>query len=59
MTCFAEILTEVSFGSRLLRTSFEHARLRELATRSPGEYVLFDHTMRETVEKVSSPNLSS
>jgi hypothetical protein len=31
------------------------ARLRELATRVPGEYVLFDHTIQETVEKISTP----
>jgi hypothetical protein len=30
------------------------ARLRELASRAPGEYVLFDHTSHETVEKISS-----
>jgi hypothetical protein len=30
------------------------ARLRELASRSPGEYVLFDHINHETIEKVSS-----
>jgi len=30
------------------------ARLRELASRSPGEYVLFNHTSHETVEKISS-----
>jgi hypothetical protein len=30
------------------------ARLRELASRVPGEYVLFDHTIQETLEKISS-----
>ena len=30
------------------------ARLRELASRTPGEYVLFDHTSQETLEKISS-----
>jgi hypothetical protein len=30
------------------------ARLRELATRAPGDYVLFDHTSQETVEKISN-----
>jgi hypothetical protein len=34
-------------------------RLRELASRAPGEYVLFDHTIQKTVEKVSNSNLSS
>jgi hypothetical protein len=34
-------------------------RLRELASRAPGEYVLFDQTSQETIEKVSSPNLAS
>jgi len=34
-------------------------RLRELASRAPGEYVLFDHTSQKTIEKVSNPNLSS
>jgi hypothetical protein len=29
-------------------------RLRELASRNPGDYVLFDHTRQETVEKFSS-----
>lgn len=29
-------------------------RLRELASCSPGDYVLFDHTCQETVEKLSS-----
>lgn len=29
-------------------------RLRELASRVPGEYVLFDHTSHETIEKISS-----
>ena len=32
----------------------ERTRLRELASRSPGEYVLFDHIIHETIEKVSS-----
>ena len=32
------------------------ARLRELALRTPGEYVLFDHRSQETVEKISSRN---
>jgi hypothetical protein len=35
------------------------ARLRELACGAPGEYVLFDHTRQETIEKVSSPNAGS
>jgi hypothetical protein len=35
------------------------ARLRELASRAPGEYVLFDQTNQETIEKISSPNLAS
>jgi hypothetical protein len=30
------------------------ARLRELASRCAGEYVLFDHTTHETVEKISN-----
>jgi hypothetical protein len=34
-------------------------RLRELASRAPGEYVLFDQTRQETIEKVSSPDLGS
>ncbi len=34
-------------------------RLRELASYSPGEYVLFDHTSQQTIEKVSSTKLSS
>jgi hypothetical protein len=34
-------------------------RLRELASNAPGEYVLFDHTNQETIEKFGSPNLSS
>jgi hypothetical protein len=34
-------------------------RLRELASYSPGEYVLFDHTSQETIEKISSTTLSS
>ena len=33
------------------------ARLRELASRTPGEYVLFDQIRQETIEKVSSLNL--
>jgi hypothetical protein len=35
------------------------ARLRELACRVPGEYVLFDHTKQETVEEFSSLAASS
>jgi hypothetical protein len=34
-------------------------RLRELASRTPGEYVLFDHTTQKTIEKVSQANLGS
>ena len=34
------------------------ARLRELASRTPGEYVLFDHTTHETIEKISSQAVS-
>ena len=34
-------------------------RLRELASRAPGEYVLFDHTSQKTIEKVSSTKLTS
>jgi hypothetical protein len=34
------------------------ARLRELAARAPGEYVLFDHTSQETVEKISNHGAS-
>jgi hypothetical protein len=34
-------------------------RLRELASHAPGEYVLFDHTIQKTIEKVSNSNLSS
>jgi hypothetical protein len=30
------------------------ARLRELASRVPGEYVLFDRAKQETIEKISS-----
>ena len=35
------------------------ARLRELASRAPGEYLLFDHTSQETIEKVNSPRAGS
>jgi hypothetical protein len=35
------------------------ARLRELASGAPGEYLLFDHTSQETIEKVSSPKADS
>lgn len=31
-------------------------RMREIASRTPGEYVLFDHTSQETVEKLTSPD---
>jgi hypothetical protein len=34
------------------------ARLRELALRAPGEYVLFDHTSQETLEKIGSQDTS-
>jgi hypothetical protein len=34
------------------------SRLRELASRVPGEYVLFDHTSQETVEEISSRDAS-
>jgi hypothetical protein len=34
-------------------------RLRELASRVPGEYVLFDHTTQVTIEKISGPAPSS
>jgi hypothetical protein len=34
-------------------------RLRELASRAPGEYVLFDHTSQKTIEKVSHVNTRS
>ena len=30
------------------------ARLQELASRVPGEYVLFDRAKQETIEKISS-----
>jgi hypothetical protein len=30
------------------------ARLRDLASRIPGEYVLFDQVKQETIEKISS-----
>ncbi len=30
------------------------ARLRDLASRVPGEYVLFDQIKQETIEKISS-----
>jgi hypothetical protein len=30
------------------------ARLQELASRFPGEYVLFDRAKQETIEKISS-----
>jgi hypothetical protein len=30
------------------------ARLRDLASRVPGEYVLFDQVKQETIEKISS-----
>jgi hypothetical protein len=33
-------------------------RLHELASRIPGEYVLFDHTCQRTIEKISYPQLS-
>jgi len=35
------------------------ARLRELAARAPGEYVLFDHSSQQTVEKISSREASA
>lgn len=34
------------------------ARLRELASRIPGEYVLFDQTRQETIEKISNDAVS-
>jgi hypothetical protein len=34
-------------------------RLRELASRVPGEYVLFDHTTQVTIEKISSQTAST
>jgi hypothetical protein len=34
------------------------ARLRELASRVPGEYVLFDQTSQETIEKISNDEVS-
>ena len=35
------------------------ARLQELASRNPGEYLLFDHTRQETVEKVNRSDAGS
>jgi hypothetical protein len=34
-------------------------RLRELASRVPGEYVLFDHATHATIEKITSPVAST
>jgi len=39
--------------------SLARVRLSELASRVPGEYVLFDHTTQVTVEKISSPAAST
>jgi hypothetical protein len=33
------------------------ARLRELASRAPGEYVLFDHTIQLTLERINSDDV--
>jgi hypothetical protein len=35
------------------------ARLRELASRVPGEYVLFDQAKQETIDRINSRSSSS
>lgn len=38
---------------------FARARLHELASHVPGEYVLFDRAKQETIEKISSSAAST
>jgi len=59
-----DLLRRVPDGSFIwIETSADlvlgRTRLRELAFRAPGEYVLFDQSSQETIEKGSSPNLGS